>query len=37
VSLSASPEQTDYYRRFGFEQVGETPYAVTMRLPLSQE
>jgi hypothetical protein len=36
VSLSAAHEQTDYYRRFGFEQVGETPYAVTMRLPLSQ-
>ena len=36
VSLSAAPEQTDYYRRFGFEEVSRTPYAVTMRLPLTQ-
>jgi N-acetylglutamate synthase-like GNAT family acetyltransferase len=35
VSLSAAHEQTDYYERFGFEPVRETPYAVTMRLALN--
>jgi ribosomal protein S18 acetylase RimI-like enzyme len=32
ISLSAAKEQTSYYRGFGFEPVGETQYAVTMRL-----
>jgi len=36
VSLSAAPEQTDYYRRFDFEPVRETTYAVTMRLALNR-
>jgi GNAT superfamily N-acetyltransferase len=36
ISLSASREQVAYYERFGFEAVGETPYAVTMRLPLQR-
>jgi GNAT superfamily N-acetyltransferase len=35
VSLSAAAEQTAYYGRLGFEAVRETPYAVTMRLPLT--
>ncbi|MES1246163.1 MAG: GNAT family N-acetyltransferase [Actinomycetota bacterium] len=35
VSLSAAREQVPYYERFGFRQVGETPYAVTMRLPFA--
>ena len=35
ISLSAAKEQTAYYGGFGFEPVGETPYAVTMRLALS--
>ena len=30
VSLSASPEQTPYYERFGFETVREDAHAVTM-------
>jgi GNAT superfamily N-acetyltransferase len=35
ISLSAAKEQTSYYGGFGFQAVHETPYAVTMRLPLS--
>jgi GNAT superfamily N-acetyltransferase len=35
VSLSAAPEQTEYYGRFGFEPVRETPSAVTMQLALT--
>jgi GNAT superfamily N-acetyltransferase len=35
ISLSAATEQVPYYERFGFEAVRETPYAVTMRLPLT--
>jgi GNAT superfamily N-acetyltransferase len=34
ISLSAAKEQVPYYERFGFRSVTETPYAVTMRLPL---
>lgn len=34
ISLSAAREQAGYYERFGFERFAETPYAVTMRLPL---
>jgi GNAT superfamily N-acetyltransferase len=34
VSLSAAPEQEEYYRRFGFERVRETSHAVTMRSSL---
>jgi predicted N-acetyltransferase YhbS len=30
VSLSASPEQTEYYERFGFEAVRNDAHAVTM-------
>jgi GNAT superfamily N-acetyltransferase len=30
VSLSAAKDQTAYYRRFGFEPVGESEHAVTM-------
>jgi GNAT superfamily N-acetyltransferase len=30
VSLSTDREQVPYYERLGFEQVGETPHAVTM-------
>ena len=30
VSLSAAPEQTPYYERFGFETVREDDHAVTM-------
>jgi GNAT superfamily N-acetyltransferase len=30
VSLSAAPEQTSYYERFGFETVREDEHAVTM-------
>ena len=30
ISLSASPEQTAYYERFGFETVRESEHAVTM-------
>ena len=30
VSLSASPEQTEYYDRFGFEAVRNDAHAVTM-------
>jgi GNAT superfamily N-acetyltransferase len=37
ISLSAAAEQTAYYERFGFEAVRETPYAVTMRLPLTDK
>ncbi len=36
VSLSAAHGQTGFYEQFGFEPVGETPYAVTMRLPLDR-
>jgi GNAT superfamily N-acetyltransferase len=36
VSLSATREQTSFYEQFGFVPVGETPYAVTMRLPLDR-
>jgi GNAT superfamily N-acetyltransferase len=32
ISLSAAKEQGDYYGKFGFAPVRETPYAVTMRL-----
>ena len=35
VSLSAARAQTPYYARFGFEEVRETPSAVTMRLALT--
>jgi GNAT superfamily N-acetyltransferase len=35
ISLSAATEQADYYERFGFEHVRETPYAVTMLLALN--
>ena len=35
ISLSAEREQEAYYAKFGFERVGETPYAVTMRLALN--
>jgi GNAT superfamily N-acetyltransferase len=35
ISLSAAKEQTSYYGGFGFQAVHETPYAVTMRLPLN--
>jgi GNAT superfamily N-acetyltransferase len=35
ISLSAAREQIGYYATFGFEPVQETPYAVTMRLPLN--
>jgi GNAT superfamily N-acetyltransferase len=35
VSLSAAQEQTEYYRKFGFEPVRGTSYAVTMRLALT--
>ena len=34
ISLSAAKEQAAYYERFGFTDVRETPYAVTMRLAL---
>jgi GNAT superfamily N-acetyltransferase len=30
ISLSTAREQTGFYERFGFEQVAETPHAVTM-------
>ena len=30
VSLSTDPGQVAWYERFGFEQVGESPHAVTM-------
>jgi GNAT superfamily N-acetyltransferase len=30
ISLSATQEQVPYYRRFGFETVGESDHAVTM-------
>ncbi|HEY2073880.1 MAG TPA: GNAT family N-acetyltransferase, partial [Gaiellaceae bacterium] len=30
VSLSTDPEQVEWYSRFGFETVAETPHAVTM-------
>jgi GNAT superfamily N-acetyltransferase len=30
ISLSAAREQAPFYEKFGFERVGETPYAVTM-------
>jgi GNAT superfamily N-acetyltransferase len=30
VSLSTSKEQTEFYERYGFETVRETPHAVTM-------
>ena len=36
ISLSADREQTGFYEKFGFEAVGETPYAVTMRLPFER-
>jgi GNAT superfamily N-acetyltransferase len=36
ISLSAAREQVAYYQQFGFEAVNETPYAVTMRLPLQR-
>ena len=36
ISLSAATEQAAYYERFGFARVGETAYAVTMRLALNQ-
>jgi predicted N-acetyltransferase YhbS len=35
VSLSAATEQVPYYQRFGFETVGESEHAVTMRARLS--
>jgi GNAT superfamily N-acetyltransferase len=34
ISLSTDPAQRAYYERFGFEAVGETPHAVTMRKAL---
>jgi len=34
ISLSTDPAQRAYYERFGFETVGETPHAVTMRKAL---
>ena len=34
VSLSTDPGHVGWYERFGFEQVGETPHAVTMLGPL---
>jgi len=34
VSLSTDPRQQSFYERFGFEVVGETPHAVTMRKSL---
>ena len=34
ISLSTDKEQAGFYERFGFEQVAETPHAVTMRVRL---
>jgi GNAT superfamily N-acetyltransferase len=37
ISLSAAPEQTAWYEQFGFAVVRASPYAVTMRLALTDK